>query len=103
MSPAFMRRYETVEAEDSAKREQEMSVPNPSAAIIADAVPCDGPGAREIGFAIPQQYNASRILFDNVAAGRGGKLALTGPLGNRSYAELCGQACRWGHGLMSLG
>ncbi|MFL6819568.1 MAG: benzoate-CoA ligase family protein [Bradyrhizobium sp.] len=80
-----------------------MSVPNPSAAIIADAVPCDGAGAREIGFAIPQQYNASRILFDNVAAGRGGKLALTGPPGERSYAELCGQACRWGHGLMSLG
>src|SRR5215212_1540443 len=80
-----------------------MSVPNSPAAIIPDAVPCDSPGAREIGFAIPQQYNASRLLFDNLAAGRGGKLALTGPLGNRSYAELCAEACRWGHGLMSLG
>jgi benzoate-CoA ligase family protein len=80
-----------------------MSVPNPPAAIIADAVPCDSPGAREICFAIPQQYNASRILFDNLATGRGGKLALTGPLGERSYAELCEEACRWGHGLMSLG
>ena len=27
----------------------------------------DNPGAREIGFAIPERYNASRILFDNLA------------------------------------
>jgi acyl-coenzyme A synthetase/AMP-(fatty) acid ligase len=30
-------------------------------------------------------------------------LALTGPLGTRSYAELCAEASRWGHGLVSLG
>ena len=35
------------------------------APAIADAVPSDSPGAKEIGFAIPQTYNASRILFDN--------------------------------------
>ena len=34
---------------------------------IADQVPSDSPGAREIGFAIPERYNASRILFDNLA------------------------------------
>ena len=70
---------------------------------IADAVPSDSPGAREIGFAVPQTYNASRILFDNLAKGRGDRLALTGPLGNRSYAELCADASRWGHGFIALG
>ena len=70
---------------------------------ITDAGPSDSPGAREIGFAVPKTYNASRILFDNLAKGRGDRLALTGPLGNRSYAELCAEASRWGHGFVSLG
>src|SRR6185312_2269168 len=70
---------------------------------IADNVPRDSAGAREIGFAIPERYNASRILFDNLAAGRGGNLAVTGPLGQRTYSELCEEACRWGNGFRSLG
>jgi benzoate-CoA ligase family protein len=70
---------------------------------IADQVPSDNPGAREIGFAIPQAYNASRILFDNLANGRGERPALIGPAGTRSYAELCADASRWGHGFQSLG
>ncbi len=73
------------------------------ARAIADAVPSDSPGAKEIGFAIPAAYNASRILFDNLSKGRGDRLALTGPLGTRSYAELCAEASRWGHGFKSLG
>jgi benzoate-CoA ligase family protein len=81
-----------------------MTLAEPQAADpIADAVPCDSLGAREIGFAIPQHYNASRILFDNLAQGRADNLALTGPAGTRSYGELCAEACRWGHGLQSLG
>src|SRR5690242_13997325 len=70
---------------------------------IGDHVPGDAPGAREIGFATPTVYNASRILFDNLAKGRGEALALTGPAGTRSYAELCADAARWGHGFISLG
>jgi acetyl-CoA synthetase len=70
---------------------------------INDHVPADSPGAREIGFTIPFHYNASRILFDNLAKGRGDRLALTGPAGPRSYAELCAEACRWGNGFVSLG
>jgi acetyl-CoA synthetase len=70
---------------------------------IGDQVPRDAPGAREIGFAIPDRYNASRILFDNLAKGRGEAVALTGPAGERSYAELCTDAARWGHGFISLG
>jgi benzoate-CoA ligase family protein len=70
---------------------------------IPDQVPSDNPGAREIGFAIPQAYNASCILFDNLANGRGDRPALIGPAGTRSYAELCADASRWGHGFHSLG
>ncbi|MFK4653198.1 benzoate-CoA ligase family protein [Bradyrhizobium japonicum] len=70
---------------------------------IRDQVPADGPGAREIGFAIPQTYNASRVLFDQLAEGRGDKPALIGPAGTRSYSELCAEACRWGNGFASLG
>ena len=70
---------------------------------IADRVPVDNPGAKEIGFAIPERYNASRILFDNLSKGRGDRLALTGPAGTRSYTELCADASRWGNGFLSLG
>jgi benzoate-CoA ligase family protein len=73
------------------------------ARAIVDPVPSDSPGAREIGFTIPQRYNASRILFDNLGKGRGDRRALTGPLGSLSYAELCVEACRWGLGFTSLG
>jgi benzoate-CoA ligase family protein len=70
---------------------------------IIDQVPQDCSGAREIGFSLPMQYNASRILFDNLAHGNGARLALTGPAGTRTYAELCAEAARWGHGFLSLG
>jgi benzoate-CoA ligase family protein len=81
-----------------------MTSPKPDATPgIADQVPLDSPGAREIGFTIPETYNASRILFDNLGKGRGARLALIGPAGTRSYAELCAEASRWGHGLQSLG
>jgi benzoate-CoA ligase family protein len=70
---------------------------------IDDKVPSDSPGALEIGFTLPQRYNASRILFDNLSSGRGDRPALIGPAGRRSYAELCAEASRWGHGFASLG
>jgi hypothetical protein len=63
---------------------------------IADKVPSDSPGALEIGFTIPERYNASRILFDNLSSGRGDRPAIIGPAGTRSYAELCADASRWG-------
>jgi benzoate-CoA ligase family protein len=70
---------------------------------FVDQVPQDSSGAREIGFSVPEQYNASRILFDNLARGNGARLALTGPGGQRTYAELCAEAAQWGHGFLSLG
>jgi benzoate-CoA ligase family protein len=74
-----------------------------SSRAIADQVPADSAGVREIGFSLPQTYNASRILFDNLGKGNGDRLALTGPLGTMTYAELCAEASRWGNGLISLG
>ncbi|WP_454616224.1 benzoate-CoA ligase family protein [Bradyrhizobium cenepequi] len=70
---------------------------------IADQVPPDSAGAREISFVLPERYNASRILFDNLAHSRGDLTALTGPAGKRTYRELCADAARWGHGFASLG
>jgi acetyl-CoA synthetase len=70
---------------------------------IVDHVPQDGAAAREIGFALPARYNASRVLFDNLGKGFGNRLALTGPAGSQTYAELCAEACRWGNGFLSLG
>jgi benzoate-CoA ligase family protein len=70
---------------------------------IDDRVPADSAGAREIGFSVPEIYNASRILFDNLDLGNGDRVALTGPFGTMTYAELCAEASRWGHGLTSLG
>ena len=75
----------------------------PLAQEINDRVPDDSPGAREIGFSVPTRYNASAILFDNLAAGRGGRVAVTGPAGTRTYDELCADAARFGNTLLSLG
>src|SRR4051794_30060911 len=81
-----------------------MSAPDPDKSReIADKVPPHSPGALEIGFTITDRYNASRILFDNLSTGRGERLAIIGPGGTRSYAELCADASRWGHGFQSLG
>jgi acetyl-CoA synthetase len=74
-----------------------------SAEALTDRVPRDAPGIREIGFACPERMNASAILFDNLAAGRGARCAVTGPAGTRTYAELCAEAERYGAGLLSLG
>jgi acetyl-CoA synthetase len=70
---------------------------------IADQVPTDSPGAREIGFEVPAIYNASRILFDNLNKGWGDRPALVGPSGTRSYTALCIEASQWGQGFTSLG
>lgn len=77
-----------------------MSTP---AAPIADPVPRHAAGAREIGFSVPERYNAGAILFDNLSAGRGERIAVTGPGGPRTYAELAADAYRFGAAFLSLG
>lgn len=74
-----------------------------SSQVIVDQVPDDAASAQEIGFAIPERYNASDILFGNLRAGRGGKVAIYSAAGNTSYAELCVNAARCGNALSSLG
>jgi acetyl-CoA synthetase len=71
-------------------------------ATLEDAVPRDAPGTREIGFSVPAHYNASAILYDNLAA-NGWRTAVTGPAGTRTYAELAADAAAFGAGLLSLG
>jgi acetyl-CoA synthetase len=70
---------------------------------VEDRVPWGSAGAVEIGFEIPQRYNAGDVLFQNLAKGYGDRIAVTGPAGQRSYAELCAEASRWGNALLSLG
>jgi benzoate-CoA ligase family protein len=75
-----------------------------SAALsLPDRVPWDCPGAREIGFTIPERYNASAVLFDNLVAGRGDRPAVIGPAGARSYAQFAADAARWGNAFLALG
>ncbi len=70
---------------------------------INDAVPPEGAAAREIQFSIAERYNASEILFQNIANGRGDRPALVGPAGERTFAQLCNDAGRWGNAFQSLG
>lgn len=70
---------------------------------IVDRVPDVAPGAKEIGFSVPERYNASAILYHNLDAGRRNKVAVYAPSGNRTYGELCDQASRFGNALRSLG
>ena len=74
-----------------------------SGTSLRDPVPRDTPGAREIGFAVPARYNASAILFDNLARGNGDRPALHHAGGTVTYAGLCGEAARAGHALAAEG
>jgi len=80
-----------------------VSSSSPGALSLRDRVPWDCPGAREISFSVPERYNASAVLFDNLTAGRGERLAVVGPAGVRSYAQLAADAARWGNAFVSLG
>ena len=70
---------------------------------IADSVSHDSPGAHEIGFVSAARCNASSILFDNLAAGRGQRPALYCDGTVTTYAELCEMAARAGAGLLDFG
>jgi benzoate-CoA ligase family protein len=70
---------------------------------IIDQVSGDAPGGEEVGFNIPERYNASEILFGNLQAGRADKVAIYAAAGNISYGELCAKAARAGNALKSLG
>lgn len=59
--------------------------------------------ADEINFRLPDLYNASTILFDNLNHGRGDHVALYCNDDQVTYAALCAKAERAGVGLSALG
>lgn len=69
---------------------------------IVDPVGSNTPGALEIGFDKTAHPNASAILFDNLARNPDAR-AITGPMGTRTFAELCADAAQWGHAFSAFG
>ena len=69
---------------------------------IADPVPDDAAGAREIGFAVPERYNAASLLFDNLDR-EPDKTAVICEERRLSYRELAALADRAGEGLARMG
>ena len=59
--------------------------------------------ANEIGFSMTARYNCSRILYDNIAAGRANKIAVVCGERRIAYGELCALASRVGNGLAAMG
>jgi benzoate-CoA ligase family protein len=70
---------------------------------VNDPVPRKTPGALEISFDIPERYNAASILFDNIAASRGDKVALHCGPRSVTYVELCELAAQVGNALIAAG
>ncbi len=70
---------------------------------IEDLVFRHAPGVEEIGFSLPEFYNASELLYRNLEEGRGNKIAVYADAGNSTYAELCARASQTGNALASLG
>jgi benzoate-CoA ligase family protein len=70
--------------------------------VIVDPVSDDVAGAAEIGFTRTEHPNCSSILWDNLERNPD-KLALTGPAGDLTYAELIAEASRWGNGFTAAG
>jgi benzoate-CoA ligase family protein len=68
----------------------------------ADGVPRDAPCNKEIGFSVPDRYNAAAILFDNLRNHRD-KPAVIGPAGARTFGQLCGDADAYGAALLASG
>ncbi len=69
---------------------------------MIDPVGPETPGALEIGFDKAAHPNASAILFDNLLRDPDAT-AVTGPMGTRSFAELCADAAQWGNAMAAFG
>ncbi|MBT5943376.1 MAG: benzoate-CoA ligase family protein [Rhodospirillaceae bacterium] len=70
---------------------------------IDDPVGPDTAGTREIGFAVPERYNASEILFRNLDAGRGARTAILAADISLTYQDLCDLAGQAGNALRDCG
>ncbi|MBY4609444.1 benzoate-CoA ligase family protein [Rhizobium sp. 9T] len=86
MAPGFMARYDAEKGGGN----------------IADPVGHDNAGAAEVGFRREDHPNCSSILWDNLFRNPD-KLALIGPAGSLTYAELVTEAARWGNAFIAAG
>jgi benzoate-CoA ligase family protein len=71
-------------------------------ARIVDPVPRETEGAREIAFSVPERYNASSLLYDNVAR-HPDKVAILCAERTATYAALAALADRAGAGMRRMG
>ncbi|WP_281414252.1 FAD-dependent monooxygenase [Rhizobium leguminosarum] len=89
ITPQFMARYDASKASEGQK--------------IGDPVGDDDvAGAVEIGFDKTAHPNCSSILWDNLARNPD-ELAVIGPIGSLTYAELVAEASRWGNAFIAAG
>ncbi len=93
-APRFMARVDRERAADPRAAHPERQ---------ADPCGANTPGAREIGWTVPERYNAARILFDNLAAGRADKAAVVCEDRTFTYDQIANLACRVGNGLAAMG
>ena len=93
-APRFMARVDRERAADLRAAHPERQV---------DPCGAHASGAREIGWSVPECYNAARMLFDNLAAGRADKAAVVCEDRTLTYAQVAGLACRVGNGLAEMG
>ena len=70
--------------------------------LVLDPVADDAPGAIDIDFDRRRHSNCSQILWRNLAVNPD-KLALVGPAGCATYAELIAEAARWGRAFIAAG
>ncbi len=70
---------------------------------IADPFDRTSNAVTGIDYSVPDQYNCSRILFDNLTANSAEKIAILCGERSVSYKELCSTASRVGNGLVAMG
>lgn len=70
---------------------------------VDDPVDPAGGAAREIGFSVPERYNASAILFDNLDRGRADRPAVMSGDVVLSYGALCALAAAAGNAFAAAG
>ena len=85
LAPAFMAEYDAA-----------------TLAATRDPVPGGLPDADAIGFHRAAHANCADTLWDNLQRNPD-KLAITGPAGDLSYAELIAAAARWGNAFIAAG
>ena len=69
---------------------------------ITDRVPRSLKISKDINFDLPEKYNASEILFDNLEK-RPDKIAIYSDNGNATYRELCETSNKVGNALTGMG